>query len=407
MRFFDTRMGCAVKRLIIACEQCCLKLFYFLPIKKRRILLCSFGGDQYSDNPKYMSEYLAAHYGQSLELIWGFRHPKRFRDVPDIKSVRYYSPRWFYYALTASVFITNTGIRRLMPKRNGQFSLNTWHGGGAYKRVGPDAYKLSEAERSSQHKYIQKTDLYLSSSERFTHYALRQDIGYQGEVLNSGMPRNDLFFSAERIARASEKVRQSLGLKGYVVLYAPTFRGNNMRGYKINYHFPYEQALAVLRERFGESVSILKRAHNGCVMADSSPKEVIDVSDWPNMQELLCAADMLITDYSSSMWDFALLGRPCLLYQNDLETYERERGICTSVDQWPGISCRSNKELLDAIRNLDERACAEIAGEHLRACESYETGTATEQACRRVIAHIEGKQTKTQRMIGRQDIERE
>lgn len=397
MRFFDTRMGRAIKRLIIACEQCCLKLFYFLPIKEQRILLCSFGGDQYSDNPRCMSEYLAAHYGQALELVWVFRHPERFRDVPGIKPIRYYSPRWFYYALTASVFITNSGSPRLMPKRNGQFSLNTWHGGGAYKRVGPDANKLnkvSEAERSSQYKYVQKTDLYLSSSERFTHYALRQDIGYQGEVLNSGMPRNDIFFSAERIARASEKVRQALGLKGYVVLYAPTYRGMIIRGYKTNHHFPYEQALASLRERFGESVTILKRAHNGCVMADSSPEEVIDVSDWPNMQELLCAADMLITDYSSSIWDFALLGRPCLLYQNDLEAYEWERGICTSVEQWPGISCRSNGELLEAIRTLDERACAEIAREHLRACQSYETGTATEQACRRVIAHIEGRRAK-------------
>ncbi len=403
MRFFNTRMGRAIKRLIITCEQCCLKLFYFLPIKERRILLSSFGGDQYSDNPKYMSEYLAAHYGQALELVWVFRHPEKFRDVPGIKIVRYCSPRWFYYALTASVFITNSSLPKFMPKRKGMFSLNTWHGGGAYKRVGANADKLnnlSKAERSYQHKYVQRIDLYLSSSERFTHYALRQDIGYQGEVLNSGMPRNDLFFSTERIARASEKVRQALGLKGYVVLYAPTFRGNTIRGYKTNHHFPYEQALVVLRERFGESVSILKRAHNGCVMADSSPKEVIDVSDWPNMQELLCAADMLITDYSSSIWDFALLGRPCLLYQNDLEAYESERGICTSVEQWPGISCRSNKELLDAIRTLDERVCAEIAREHLRACESYETGTATEQACRRVIAHIEGGQAKAQRMVG-------
>ncbi len=395
MRFFGTHVGQAIKRLIIACIQCCLKLFYFLPINDRRILLSSFEGDQYSDNPRCMSEYLAARYGQELELVWGFRHPKNFRDVPGITPIRYYSPRWFYYALTAAVFISNTIFPRLMPKRKGQFSLNTWHGGGAYKQVGPEANRLSEAERRSQYKYLQKTDLYLSSSERFTHYALRQDLGYQGAVLNCGMPRNDLFFSPERIARASEKVRQALGLKGYVVLYAPTYRGMIIRGYKTNHHFPYEQALASLRERFGESVSILKRAHNGCVMADSSPEEVIDVSDWPNMQELLCAADMLITDYSSSIWDFALLGRPCLLYQNDLEAYERERGICTPVDQWPGISCRCDEELLDAIRALDERACAERAREHLRACGSYEAGTATEQACQRVMAHIEGKLDKT------------
>lgn len=395
MRFFDTRMGRVVKRMIIVCVQCCLKLFYFLPINDRRILFCSFGGNQYSDNPRYMNECLAARCGQTLEFVWGFRHPERFRDVPGIKAVRYYSPRWFYHALTAAVVITNTGVSRIMPKRRGQFFLDTWHGGGAYKRIGPEIFVRSEGERRSHYKNVQKTDLCLSSSERFTHYALRQDMGYKGEVLNCGMPRNDLFFSPERIARASEKVRLALGVKGYLVLYAPTFRGMTCRGHKIDHHFPYEQALAGLRERFGGEVTILKRAHNGCVMADSSPEEVIDVSGWPDMQELLCAADMLITDYSSSMWDFALLGRPCLLYQNDLETYERERGICTSVEQWPGISCRSDSELLDAIRTLDERACAERAREHLRTYGSYETGTATEQACQRVMAHIEGRLAKS------------
>ncbi len=395
MRFFGTRVGRAAKRMIIVCVQCCLKLFYFLPINDRRILFCSFGGDQYSDNPRRMNEYLAAHGGQALEFVWGFKDPKKYRDVPGIKAVRYYSPRWFYHALTAAVVITNIGFTRITPKRRGQFFLNTWHGGGAYKRIGPEIFERSEAECRSQHKNEQKTDLYLTSSEYFTHFALRQDMGYRGEVLNSGMPRNDIFFSAEQITRASQKVRQALGLKGYVVLYAPTFRGATDRGYKIDYRFPYGQALDGLRERFGETVTILKRAHHRCVMIDSSPEEVMDVSDWPDMQELLCAADMLITDYSSSMWDFALLGRPCLLYQNDLEAYERERGICISVEQWPGISCRSDSELLDAIRTLDERACAERAREHLRTYGSYETGTATEQACQRVMAHIEGRLAKS------------
>ena len=395
MGFLSTRPGRAIKRMAVVCVRGCMKLFFFLPINDRRVLCNAYSGEQYSGNVKCVSEYLSGHGGNDLEMVWGFKHPERFRDIPGIKAVRYYSIAWFYYAMTANVIITNVGVTRVFPKRRGQFILDTWHGGGAYKRVGLGHADCSTAERRSRYKAIQRIDLLLSSSERFTHFALREDKGYRGTVLNSGMPRNDIFFSDERVARASEKVRQALGLRGYVVLYAPTFRGETCKGYQINYHFPYEKALSVLRERIGGPVTMLKRAHHGCVMADSSPEEVIDVSDWPDMQELLCAADMLITDYSSSMWDFALLGRPCLLYQNDLEMYVRERGICLPVERWPGIVCRSDEELLAAIRTFDENACAEKAREHLRACGSYETGTATEQACRQIMDHIEGRRAVT------------
>ena len=381
----------ALKRAVIVCVRSFLALFYFLPVHDGRILLSSYVGEQYSGNVRRMSEYLLAHYGEEVELIWEFRHPEKFRDIPGIKTVRYYSPAWFYYALTSSVFLTNMGLTRIYPKRKEQLAMNTWHGGGAYKRIGLDRFQLSQAERRSRLQAVDRIDICLSSSDYFSHFALREDKGYTGEILNCGMPRNDIFFSAEQRQRAAEKVRRALGLSGYVALYAPTFRGEQWRGYQMDFHFPYAAALDALRQRIGGPVTILRRAHLGCKMADSAPEEVVDVSAYPDMQELLCAVDMLVTDYSSCMWDYALLGRPCLLYVTDLAEYERERGICTPVEQWPGIACRSDEELLDAIRTLDERSCAEKAREHLRTFGSYETGTATKQACERVMEHIRNR----------------
>ncbi len=389
MKFFHTRPGRAAKRMVAASLRAFLRVFYFLPINSRRILFCERGGRQYAGNVKCVSDHLQAQYGDQLELVWAFQHPAAFRDVPGIKTVRFRSPLWFYYVLTASVMVTDAGNSRACPKRNGQFFLDVWHGGGAYKRVAIRRPKISEAEGRSFEQLMQALDLCVSSSRLFTQYNLREDRCYKGEVLNSGMPRNDIFFSAERQERAAEKVRRAFGLEGYVVLYAPTFRGMTCQDYQIDYGFPYEAVLTALRERFDGPVTILKRAHLGCVMADLSPAEVLDVSDWPDMQELLCAADMLITDYSSSMWDYALTGRPCLLYMKDLEIYKRERGICTPVEQWPGIACRSDDELTAAIRSLDEDVCREKAREHLRSFGSYETGTATEQVCERIMAHIE------------------
>lgn len=391
MCFFRTNTFLAVRRMAAACILGLLRLFYFLPLKQRRVLLSEYGGKQYAGNVKCVSEYLRAQEGDGLELIWAFRHPKRFRDISGVKTVRYYSPAWFYYALTAHVVVTNLSSTRVFPKRRGQLFLNTWHGGGAYKRVGPMCFDYSKAQRRSRYRSMEKIDLYLSSSEIFTRFALREDLRHKGEILPCGMPRNDLFFSADRVAQASQKVRRALGVEGYVALYAPTFRGRKSEDCRLDYHFPFERVLAELRERVGGPVTILKRAHMGVTMLDEEHPGVLDVTDWPDMQELLCAADLLITDYSSSMWDFALLGRPCLLYVRDLDSYERERGICTPVEQWPGIACRSDEALLDAVKTFDERACGEKARAYLRACGSYETGTATEQTCRRIMEHIEGR----------------
>ena len=111
----------------------------------------------------------------------------------------------------------------------------------------------------------------------------------------------------------------------------------------------------------------------------------VDVTDYPDMQELLCAADMLITDYSSCMWDFALLERPCLLYVPDLQQYVDARGFFTPIEDWPGLVCETADALYEAARTLDEAHCAQKAREHLQKLGSYESGHAAEQAAERIL----------------------
>lgn len=378
-----------VKRIVALGIRYLLQALFFLPVRKDRVLLSRHNGLVYGCNPKYISEYLVRHGGEDLDIIWGFHNPENYRHIPGIRVVRYNSPAWFYYTATSSVIISNLNCPQAQPKREGQLFINTWHGGGAYKRVAlGNRSDQSRLAGRIQRESAQKIDLFLSSSEGFTEYALKQDFDYRGEVLPCGMPRNDLFFDPAKREAVARRVKAMLGVTGYVAVYAPTFRGRQWKKTCTRTSFPYQAVLAALRQRTGGPAVVLMRAHPGGAMADSAGKDILDVTDYPDMQELLCAADMLITDYSSSMWDFALLGRPCLLYVPDLEEYAAARGLCTPPDEWPGIVCRSGEELLAAITTLDEQACAERATRHLRAFGSYETGTAAKQVCERILQHM-------------------
>ena len=132
-------------------------------------------------------------------------------------------------------------------------------------------------------------------------------------------------------------------------------------------------------------IVFLLRAHRYHDSAYQTDKKVLDVTDYPDMQELLCAADLLITDYSSCMWDFALRRKPCLLYVPDLDQYDGDRGFFTPIRDWPGLICRTADELCETAAKLDEEVCAQKAEEHLAKLGSYETGTAAQQVCDRIL----------------------
>ncbi len=386
---FVAYCACWFKWIVAWCIRHVLEMLFFLPVQKNRILFSAYHGLEYCCNPRYISEYLVGHWGSNLDIIWGFVHPENYKEIPGIKAIKINSPVWLYYAATSSVIITNFSWSLIQPKRKGQLLINTWHGGGAYKRVGGGAlYSQSKLEYRERRDNIRKTDLFLSSSRAFTEFAIRQDYCYSGEVLPCGMPRNDLLFDWKKRELIAKRVKASLGITGHITIYAPTFRGKEWKGYRVAPTFPYQVVLHALQTRFGRTAVILTRAHPGGEMTISAVKDVKDVTAYPDMQELLCVADMLITDYSSCMWDFALLGRPCLLYVPDLEEYSLTRGVCTAPEEWPGIICRNVGEMLSAISTLDEEACAEKAAQHLRMLGSYETGNATEQVCARIMKFV-------------------
>lgn len=361
--------------LYAKCMRVVLRPLCLLPVRQNRALFSSFRGKQYSCNPRAVSEALAGEAGGKCEIIWAFHEPERFSFLKErgVKVMRDRGLKFILTALTSRVVCTNTYYKPQLPRRKDQFYLRTWHGGGAYKRVDYPAGLMGKYIRMQQ----QGADLYLSSSKAFTKLTLRDSFGYDGEVLECGMPRNDALVSGLWRERG-EEVRRELGLENKkIALYAPSYRDSGER-----ISAPDAQRLrSALERRFGGSFALLYRGHHvGC---DTNFVCDMDVSAYGDMQPLLMAADVLITDFSSSIWDFSLTGKPAFLYCPDLEKIGR--GFYSDLRALPFPMAESDAALEKNIISFDEAAYTEKVKEHHETLGSCETGHAAKDAAERIL----------------------
>ena len=355
-----------------------LYLTDFVPTQKNKILF--FGGMRgYTCNPKYICEYLNEKYPGKYKLCWIAKDNEELEGHSYLQMVKY-SPFSLLYALiTSRVYVTN-GVNAICPKSKKRLIIGTMHG-TPYKMFG---YLVNE-----KFTHIDATnsafDILISNSDWYTDNMVHRCCRYEGEVLTCGYPRNDIFFDVIKREAASKRVREYYGLHGKVVLFAPTYRGAYKTAEKIDIKLDFIRLKAVLQSRFGNDVTIAIRMHYFDKNKYRLPDNVIDVGDWHDMQEILCATDILITDYSSTIWDFALTLRPCLLFVPDLDHYKTTRGLLTDPSTWSGIICKNMDELCVAIKNLDEPNYAKSIKKYLLNKGSYEHGKASELVSNEIL----------------------
>lgn len=361
-----------MKNFVIGICKALLSVFFIFPIKKNRVFFSAYSGKSYSCNPKYICEYLLG-CGENLDIVWAFSEPEKFSSLDGrIRRVRFKSIRHLYYLLTSRVVVDNVESWSILPKRRGQFVINTWHGGGAYKGVGlfrRDTDEGTDRNMINKHKRV---DLYLSSSHAFTEMTLRNSFCYHGEVLECGMPRNDMLMNGKRDDVG--RIREAIGAKegDRLALFAPTFRHD--LNYK--YSLDFGRTAAALKKRFGGEWKILFRAHY-YLTSQSGTGDVIDVTAYPDMQELLLASDVLITDYSSSIWDFALTGKPGFLYTPDLGEYAGEREFYTPIETWPYPFAENMDAFEKIILGYDSVESVRKIRRHIEELGGCESGEAT------------------------------
>lgn len=357
------------------------RLFWIFPIQKKKIFFTSYEGKQYSCNPKYIYERLRENMDGDYHFVWEYNA----KEIPDelrlnyVITVRHNSLRYFYHVLTAGTIFTNSGITASIVLRKHQICVNTWHGGGAYKKVG--AVISEEVNGTSKRELslmARNTTYFLSSSHKFSEIMELSVLVEGDKFLEIGMPRNDIFFNDKQTAWIRERVKHRLGLKQEekAVLYAPTYRGRSGAISKRAETFCERKILDALAGRFGGAWKFLYRGHYYEGEGKTLTDYVLDVSGYSDMQELLCMVDVLITDYSSSIWDFSLTGKPCFLFVPDLERYQEERDFYTDITSWPGELGKSEEELCQVIAAFDENEYKQKVESHHSILENCETGEA-------------------------------
>lgn len=184
-----------------------------------------------------------------------------------------------------------------IPIRHNQILINIWYG-IPYKKVGKYVEGFSE-------KPFTRVSCTMSHSKYYTDIVIRDSFKYSGEILECGVPRNDVFF-LNRVKSISEKIKKYYKVENKsVLLYAPTFRGNFEN---VTIDADFRRLLYILKKKFGNEWVVFHRVHPLLVsIYKNGGYDVVDVSKHGDIQELLHTADLLITDYSSSMWDYSLL----------------------------------------------------------------------------------------------------
>jgi CDP-glycerol glycerophosphotransferase (TagB/SpsB family) len=321
--------------------------------------------------------------------VWVLKDPE---TVPIPAGVDYVRPNTFaYYRLIARAkfFVNNANFPDVVRKRRGAVHLQTQHG-TPLKKMGLDLQEFPVgANRMNFTRLLTRVDRwdFNLSTNRFSTIVWERSYPGSFETLEVGYPRNDELVRAT--ADDQQRIREQLGLtgRGPVVLYAPTFRDYQRV-------FTPEVGFAALVEAIGPDAVLLVRAHyfndeeSEALASLRSGGRIVDVSDHPSTQELCIAADALLTDYSSIMFDYALLDRPIVVYAYDWDTYVRTRGVNFDlICEPPGVVAQTEEELLDAFRTGDvwgDDAAKARAGFRAKFCE-FDDGNAAERVVRRVF----------------------
>ncbi|WP_425320372.1 CDP-glycerol glycerophosphotransferase family protein [Neobacillus soli] len=384
-----------MKKIALKAYKILFQFVSILPRKQNLIIFESFLGKQYSCNPRAIYEYLKVHHPE-YELIWSVdpRFEKGFIDK-GIPFARRFSIKWLFLMSRARFWVTNSRMPLWIPKPKNTIYLQTWHGTPLKKLAGDMKEVLMPGTTTEQYKqnFFQETRNwdYLISPNRYSSEIFRRAFQFEKEMIESGYPRNDIFYKPERDAIAEQfKETHHLPKDKKIILYAPTWRDNQyyqVGKYKLDLHLD----LDMLREELGDEYIVIMRMHY--LVAENFDLSAFegfayDFSRHEDIQELYVISDVLITDYSSVFFDYANLKRPMIFFTYDLEEYKDDiRGFYFDFEEKaPGPLVETTEEVIEAVKALsDKKFSNEKMNDFYQRFCYLEDGHAAERVVKEVI----------------------
>ena len=339
--------------------------YRLIPCEKNMVLFISFHGRGYSDNPKAIYEYLRKQ-NSDLKYIWAIKnHKQKNIQIEGAKVIEYFSIPYFYYLARSKYWVVNCKLPTYILKKENQVYLQTWHG-TPLKRLAHDIVldnkdttfyrsKMSAEEMYNTYDEDVRKYNYMISPNPYSTKVFKSAFRINEErLIETGYPRNDILVNStnDQIVRIKEKLGLPKDKK--VLLYAPTWRDNS---YVIEgYTFKLQVDFRKWQEALGEEYVVVFKPHY-LIINDFDIKAfegfVYEASATSDIAELYLISNLLITDYSSVFFDYAILNRPMYFYMFDLDEYASElRGFYFDIyETLPGPIVQNENDLLAQIKN--------------------------------------------------------
>lgn len=352
----------------------CWNLFVLFPLDKKKVVFSNFNGGGYGDNPKFIAqEFLKQNLGWKLYWVSASHY-----DLPKgILPVRPNTIAFAFHMATAGTWVDDTRKLYYFKKRPGQFYIQTWHGGLGLKKVEKDCEDALTPEYVAYAKIdSQNMDLLLACC-KWEYDSYQEAFWYDGPILQKGIPKNDIYFEDPSPYREKVLKHFSLSSDTKLALYAPTYRDSRKTDM---YNLDYEQLLISLKKRFGGNWAVLVRMHPNVSYKDyplTYTDRILNASPYENMQELLVASDIIISDYSGCAFDFPMIGKPGFLYAEDYEEMKRTKDYYFDLKELPFTLALSSGELMKQIETFNENEYEQKCEDFRNMLDFYDDGHAS------------------------------
>ena len=374
----------------------------FLPVNSKVILFECNLGRSYTGNPRAIYEEMVSQgLDKKYKCYFIFENTKT-PILGQAKKVRRKGLKYFYLFARAGIWICDTRLPMYIVKPAETVFIQTWHG-TPLKKLGLDMDDVYMAGETSIEDYKEnfrkntKTWDYLISQNNYSSQIFSRAFDYHKEILEIGYPRNDILFREDNEDDINRLKRQmGLPLDKGIILYAPTWRDNKY--YDLGeYKFEAPLDFKALKEEFGEDLIILVKQHY----------LVVDHIDWgqyegfvrsfdtsQDISDLYLVSDILITDYSSVMFDYSILRRPIIFYCYDLEEYKDSlRGLYFDfVAEAPGPIVKTTEELIDLLKNYQVELYEERYYKFLEKYNHLDDGSASSKVVELIESLVSSKE---------------